>query len=110
MKIILLFLCIFAGFLIFLPQTPVPVVYHRPLLALFFLVCSLVTAVRTYRQGIAKNSAYLKVLAVLTPIMIAAIILFGLLYQKTKLPGRAMCKLHGSARFFVFSIYRSSRK
>ncbi len=50
------------------------------ILALFFLVCSLVTAVRTYRQGIAKNSAYLKVLAVLTPIMIAAIILFGLLY------------------------------
>ena len=49
MKIILLFLCIFAGFIIFLPQTPVPVVYHRPLLALFFLVCSLVTAVRTYR-------------------------------------------------------------
>ena len=80
MQIILLFLCIFAGFLIFLPQTPVPVVYHRPLLALFFLVCSLVTAVRTYRQGIAKNSVYLKVLAVLTPIMIAAIILFGLLY------------------------------
>ena len=31
MQIILLFLCIFAGFLIFLPQTPVPVVYHRPL-------------------------------------------------------------------------------
>lgn len=55
MQIILLFLCIFAGFLIFLPQTPVPVVYHRPLLALFFLVCSLVTAVRTYRQGIAKK-------------------------------------------------------
>ncbi len=31
MQIILFFLCIFAGFIIFLPQTPVPVVYHRPL-------------------------------------------------------------------------------
>ena len=80
MKIILLFLCIFAGFIIFLPQTPVPVVYHRPLLALFFLVCSLVTAVRTYRRGAAAGSTYTKVVAILTPVVVGAIILFGLLH------------------------------
>ena len=80
MKIIMFFLCMFGGFLILLPRTPVPVVYHRPLLALFFLACSLVTAVRTYRQGMAENSTVLKVLAVLTPVIIAAIVLFGLRY------------------------------
>lgn len=81
MKILLPLLCILGGFIILLPRTPVPTEYQYPLLFLFLFVCSLVQAVRTYRRGAATGSAYTKVAAVLTPILVVAcIILFKLRY------------------------------
>ncbi len=82
MKIILPLLCILGGVIIFLPQTPVPAVYHRPLLFLFIFVCSLISAVRSYRRGAASGSTYIKVTAVLTPLVVVAfIVLFVLQYR-----------------------------
>ena len=81
MKIILPLLCVLGGFIIFLPQTPVPVAYHRPLLFLFIFVCSLISAVRNYRRGAAAGSTYIKVTAILTPVVVVIfIILFVLQY------------------------------